>query len=82
MKLVFKKDDKEHQISVFHEIDGEQREFSYVDMIKALIKSRKLDEPEISEGFIEAEIKSIKSMVIRINKQISAIDKPVVTPGS
>ena len=81
MKLVFKKD-KEHQISVFHEVDGKQRDFSYVDMIKALIESRKLDEPSISEGFTEAEIKSIKSMVNRINKQISAVGQPDATPGS
>ena len=81
MKLVFKKD-KEHRISVFHEVDGKQRDFSYVDMIKALIESRKLEEPDISEGFTQAEIKSIKSMVTGINKQISAIDGADMTPGS
>lgn len=81
MKLIFKKD-KEHQISVFHEVDGKQRDFSYVDMIKALVKSTKLDEPDISEGFTDAETKSIKSMVTRINKRISAIDEPDVTSGS
>jgi len=75
MKLVFKKD-KGHQISVLQEVAGKQLDFNYVDMIKALIKSRKLDAPEISEGFTEAEIKSIKSMVDRINKQISAMDEP------
>ena len=72
MKLVFKKDD-EHQINVLHEVDGKQKDFSYVDMIKALIDSRKLEEPEISDGFTEAEIKSIKSMVTLINDEISAI---------
>ena len=81
MKLVFRKD-KARQISVFHEVDGEQREFSYIDMIKTLLKSRRLDEPDISEGFTEAEINSIRSMVTRINKQLSAIDEPDVTPGS
>jgi len=81
MKLVFRKD-KEHQISVFHKVDDKQRDFSYVDMIKALIESRKLDEPDISEDFTEAEIKSIKSMVNRINKQISAVGEPDVTPSS
>jgi len=75
MKLVFKKD-KGHQISVLQEVAGKQLDFNYVDMIKALIKSRKLDAPEISEGFTEGEIKSIKSMVDRINKQISAMDEP------
>jgi hypothetical protein len=81
MKLVFKKN-KEQQISVFHEVDGEQQDFSYVDMIKALIKSKKLDEPDISEGFAEAEIKSIKSMVTLINKEISAINESDLTSGS
>lgn len=81
MKLVFKKD-KEHQISVLQEVDGKQLDFDYVDMIMALIKSRKLDDPDISESFTEAEIKSIKSMVERINKQICAIDEPNVTLGS
>lgn len=81
MKLVFKKDE-EHKISVFQKVDGKQLEFDYVDMIKALIKSRKLDDPDISAGFTKAEIKSIKSMVERINKQICAIDEPDVTPGS
>lgn len=74
MKLVFKKD-KDHQISVFHEVDGKQHEFSYVDMIKALINSKKLDEPDISEGFTDAEINSIKSMVTLINKEIPATKK-------
>jgi hypothetical protein len=79
MKLVFKKD-KEHRISVLSEVDGKQLDFSYIDMIKALIKSRKLDEPDISEDFTEAETRSIKSMVTRINKQISATDEPDATP--
>ena len=75
MKLVFKKDE-DHQISVFHEVDGNQQNFSYVDMIKALIKSRELEEPDISEGFTDAETKSIKSMVTFINKEISAAGEP------
>ncbi len=75
MRLVFKKDE-DHQISVFHEVDGNQQDFSYVDMIKALINSKKLDEPDISDGFTDAEIKSIKSMVALINKEISAKKEP------
>ena len=70
MKLVFKKDE-EAQISVFQVVDGDEEEFSYVDMIKSLIESKKLDDPEISEGFSEAEEKSIKSMVSYINDEIS-----------
>ncbi len=81
MKLVFNKDENQ-QISVFHEVDGKQHDFSYVDMIKALIKSRKLDEPDVSEGFTDAEAKSIKSMVTLINKEVSAIKEPDITSGS
>jgi hypothetical protein len=81
MKLVFKKD-KNHQISVLQDIDGKRVVFDYVDMIKALIKSRRLEAPDISEGFTEAEVRSIKSMVERINKQISAIDKSDVEAES
>jgi len=73
MKLIFKKD-KESQISVFQLLDGQEQEFSYVDMIKALIKSKQMETPEISEGFSDAEAKSINSMVTFINKEISLTD--------
>jgi hypothetical protein len=69
MKLIFKKDE-ESQISVVQDIDGTEQDFSYVDMIKALIESKKMEEPEISEGFTEAETTSIKRMVEFINKEI------------
>ena len=71
---MFKKDE-ESQISVFQNVDGREQDFSYVDMIKALIKSRKMGDPEIAEGFTEAEIKSINSMVTFINKEISATEE-------
>ena len=73
MKLIFKKD-KESQISVFQLLDGHELEFSYVDMIKALLKSKQLEAPEISGGFTDAEVKSINSMVTFINKEISATE--------
>jgi hypothetical protein len=75
MKLVFKKD-KESQISVFQVVDGHEKEFSYIDMIKALIDSRKMEPPEISDGFTESEISSINSMATFINKEISTTDDP------
>jgi len=75
MKLVFKKSE-ESEISVLQIVDEGEREFSYVDMIKDLIQSRQMEQPEISEGFTDAEVKSIKSMVAFINKEISAIDEP------
>ena len=69
MKLIFKKD-KESQISVFQVIDGQEQEFSYVNMIKALIESNKMEEPEMSGDFPEAEVTSINRMVELINKEI------------
>ena len=69
MKLIFKKDE-ESQISVVQDIDGKEQEFSYVDMIKALIESKKMEDPEILKGFTDAEVTSIKRMVEFINKEI------------
>lgn len=74
MKLVFKKDNNS-QISVFQVINCKEQDFSYVDMIKTLIETKVMEEPDISEGFTEAEIKSIKSMVSFINKEISMTDE-------
>lgn len=74
MKLVFKKDE-DFQISVFHIVNGHEQDFSYVDMIKALIESKEMEEPEISDGFTDAEIKSINSMVTFINKEITTTEE-------
>lgn len=73
MKLVFRKDE-DHQIRVFQAANDEQKEFSYVEMIKELVDSNELEEPDISSDFTEAEIKSIRSMVSHINKEISVIE--------
>jgi len=70
MKLVFKKD-KDAHIEVFQDIGGKEKDFSYAEMIKALINSKKLEEPNIADDFSAAEIKSIKSMVGCINEKIS-----------
>ena len=74
MRLIFKKDEKS-QISVVQDVDGTEQDFSYVDMIKALIESRKMEEPEISEDFTVAETTSIKRMVDFINNEISSTDE-------
>jgi len=67
MKLIFKKDDEE-QISVLQLAEGEERPFSYSEMISTLIKSRRLETPETSGDFTDEEKKSIDSMVERINE--------------
>ena len=74
MKLLFKKDE-DSQISVFQIVDGHEQDFSYVDMIKALAESKVMEEPDVSEGFTDAEIKSINSMVTFINKEISTTEE-------
>ncbi len=78
MKLVFKKNE-DCEISVFRNIDGQEQVFSYVDMIKALIESREMEKPEISEGFTEAETKSIQRMVEFINKEIEEKEEDAPT---
>ncbi len=78
MKLIFKKDE-ESQISVVQDVDGTEQDFSYVDMIKALIESKKMEEPEISEGFTKAETTSIKRMVEFINKEIEEKEEDAPT---
>lgn len=75
MKLSFKKD-KNSQISVSQIVGDHEYEFSYVEMIKTLVESKKMDAPDISDGFTDAEIKSINSMVKFINEEIAAIEKP------
>jgi hypothetical protein len=70
MKLIFKKDEKS-LISVFQNVDGQEKDFSYVDMIKTLIVSKKLEEPEVLDNFSEAEINSINRMVTCINEAVS-----------
>jgi hypothetical protein len=74
MKLIFKKDDKS-QITVFQNIEGNKQKFSYVDMIKSLIELKKMEEPEISDGFTDTEVASIKRMVEFINKEVSSTDE-------
>lgn len=76
MKLTFKKDDNS-QISVLQTINGNAQDFSYVDMIKALIKSKKMEDPEILGNFTDAEKKSIKSMVSFINKEIEPQEEEI-----
>lgn len=75
MKLIFEKDE-EHQINVYTKQNGKKNDFSYIDMIKELIRSGKLEDPEIAEGFTASEIQSINSMVKFINEEISRFNTP------
>lgn len=70
MKLVFKKDEKS-QISVFQNVDGQESNFSYLDMIKSLIESKAMEDAGVSDKFTDAEAESIKRMVDSINDEIA-----------
>lgn len=74
MKLIFKKDD-DSNISVFHEKGRVEVEFSYVEMIKKLIETKKLKAPAIEGDFSGAEKKSINSMVKHINDELKSLDQ-------
>ncbi len=75
MKLVFKKDD-DAQISVFQNVDNQEKDFSYVEMIKTLIGVKSMEKPEILGDFTEAEKNSINSMVKNINEVLSDSEQP------
>lgn len=66
MRLVFKKDES-LEISVSSLDDGSAVEFKYLDLIRNLIKVKKLDEPELIGDFSESEKLSIASMINHIN---------------
>lgn len=74
MKLIFRKDE-DLKISVVQEVDKQEAEFSYIEMIKHLIDSKKLKPPKVEGDFSDAEKKSIKSMVTYINDEIKALDE-------
>ena len=69
MKIVFRKD-ADQNISVLEQIDGKEREFSYVDMISYLINHGDLVAPELEGEFTDAEKDSVNSMVTLINGEV------------
>ena len=72
MKLAFKKDE-ENQIKVFRIVDGTEKDFSYVEMIKSLIESKIMEDPMVSGNFTDAERKSIQDMTSFINREVAPI---------
>ena len=70
MKLVFRKNE-ENEISVLRKEGDDTSEFSYVDMIKSLIETKSLEEPEIDGEFSEAEKESIANMITHINNDVA-----------
>lgn len=72
MKLVFRKD-QEQNVLVAQQVGTKEHEFSYVDMIKYLIKHGDLAEPELVGDFTEAEVTSVRSMVSLINEEVNTL---------
>lgn len=70
MKLVFSKND-ENVISVTRKVGDDTSEFSYVEMVKSLIKTQSLGQPEIEGEFSDAEKESITKMVEHINAEVA-----------
>ncbi len=70
MKLVFSKNE-ELEISVHKKSGDSLSDFTYIDMIKELIREQKLDAPELDGEFSEAEKGSINSMVKHINDEVA-----------
>lgn len=70
MKLVFSKNE-ELEISVHSQSGSNKAEFSYIEMIKELIKEEKLDTPELVGEFTEAEKESVNSMIKHINDEVA-----------
>lgn len=77
MKLKFEKNDAS-EVSVSLDIDTVVQDFDYIVMMKELIKSRNMEDPEILGGFSEAEAHSIKSMVKYLNDALSNEDEDSV----
>lgn len=75
MKIKFSKRE-DGEIVVAQVNDKEESQFSYIEMIKSLINTGKLDAPEIVGDFSEPEIASIKSMFGFINKEVDTFKNP------
>lgn len=69
MKLIFSKDD-ENNLSIQMATGTVVEEFSYVEMIKNLIKNNKFDDTQYDEKISIAEREKIESMLKEINESI------------
>lgn len=67
MQIKFIKNDKNKIRVVEVDAAGIEKDFSYVNMMKFIIRERKIEIPEMEGNFSDAEKRSIKSMVYNIN---------------
>ncbi|MEL4401326.1 hypothetical protein AAEJ42_13700 [Shewanella algae] len=68
MKLVFSKNEK-HEISVVSKDGDSETEFNYISMIKKLIDTKQLEDPEFDGDFSDSEKESVRSMINHINQE-------------
>ena len=69
MKLIFSKDD-ENNLSIQMATGTVVEDFTYVEMIKGLIKNNKFDDTQYDEKITEEEREKIESMLKKINESI------------
>lgn len=69
MKLVFKKNG-EMNISVLFKDGVNESQFDYIIMIKDLISTKKLEDPEFEGDFSDAEKDSVRDMIKNINREV------------
>jgi len=69
MKLVFRKE-QPSQVEVQQILDDKVSDFSYIDMMKSLLKGERLELGLLAGDFSKEEEASINSMVSHINKTL------------
>lgn len=80
MKLVFSKNEQS-EILVKNKSGNKKTDFSYIDLIQELIKTKELDDPELEGDFTDAEKESIRSMVTHINREVADFYSEEEEPG-
>jgi len=74
MKLKFQKNEKQEIKVIMH--DGtEEKEFSYINMIKSLTENNIFEDTVFEEGITNKEKKRINVMLNQINQAVSEKDK-------
>lgn len=69
MKWIFRKDNEECIVKVKSD-EGQEYDFSYIEMIKELYENKKLEDVEFEGEFSENEKKSVDELVSAINEHV------------
>lgn len=71
MKWIFRKENDECMVRLKGS-QGEESDFSYINMMKVIYQERELQEPEFDDGFSDEEKESILNLVKDINNSIKS----------